>query len=179
MTCCGSPRATSSGRTRAWSPAHDLQVDEALLTGESPPSDRVPDADVPAGGPVGDRVTMLHGGTLVVHGSGTAVVTATGPHTELGRIAALLRERTAPATPLQRRLAALGRRLSVLTALGCAVVVAVGLLRGEPWELMVVAGISLAVATIPEAWRWPPRPAGWPPAARSSARCRPSRRSGR
>lgn len=130
--------------------AHDLQVDEALLTGESQPADRDPAAPCPAAGAVGDRVTMLHGGTLVVHGSGTAVVVATGVHSQLGRIAALLHERAAPATPLQRRLAALGRRLSLLTVGGCAVVVLIGLARGESWQLMIVAGISLAVATIPE-----------------------------
>lgn len=128
--------------------AHALQVDEALLTGESQPVDRSPDA-VCAAGPA-DRTTMLHGGTLVVHGTGTAVVVATGSGTELGRIAGLLRERTAPDTPLQRRLATLGRRLSVLAVAACALVVVLGLVRGEAWELMLVAGISLAVAAIPE-----------------------------
>ncbi|MGQ0480266.1 MAG: cation-translocating P-type ATPase [Pseudonocardia sp.] len=130
--------------------AHDLQVDEALLTGESHPARRDPDAACAQSAPIGDRVTMLHGGTHVLHGTGTAVVTATGSATELGRIAALLRERAAPDTPLQRRLAALGRRLSLVAALGCALVAALGLARGEPWELMVVAALSLAVAAIPE-----------------------------
>ena len=62
----------------------------------------------------------------------------------------MLREHSAPDTPLQRRLAALGRRLSLIAVLGCLLVVVLGLLRGESWELMVVAGISLAVAAIPE-----------------------------
>jgi P-type Ca2+ transporter type 2C len=93
---------------------------------------------------------MLHAGTLVVHGTGAAVVVATGLATQLGHIASLLHERSAPGTPLQRRLAALRRRLSVVAAAGGAVVVLLGLLRGQPWELMVVAGISLAVAAIPE-----------------------------
>jgi P-type Ca2+ transporter type 2C len=130
--------------------AHALQVDEALLTGESHPVDRDAAASCPPSAAVGDRTTMVHGGTLVVHGSGRAVVVATGAGTELGRIATLLREHTAPDTPLQRRLAALGRRLSLVAVLGCALVVALGLLRGESWELMVVAWISLAVAAIPE-----------------------------
>ena len=129
---------------------HELQVDEALLTGESLPAARDPDGDCPAETPVADRTTMLHAGTLVVHGTGTAVVVATGLATQLGHVASLLHERSAPDTPLQRRLAALGRRLSVVAAAGCAVVVLLGLLRGQPWELMVVAGISLAVAAIPE-----------------------------
>jgi P-type Ca2+ transporter type 2C len=130
--------------------AHDLQVDESLLTGESMPADRDPDAEAPPDAPVGDRAGMLHAGTLVVHGTGTAVVVATGVATQLGHIARLLHEHAAPATPLQRRLAALGRRLSLVAAAGCALVVILGLLRGQPWELMVVTGISLAVAAVPE-----------------------------
>jgi Ca2+-transporting ATPase len=130
--------------------AHALQVDEALLTGESQPVDRCADAGCPVGAVPGDRTTMLHGGTLVVHGSGDAVVVATGTRTELGRIAGMLREHVAPATPLQRRLAALGRRLSIVVAAACALFIVLGLLRGESWELILVAGISLAVAAIPE-----------------------------
>ncbi|HET9116926.1 MAG TPA: CocE/NonD family hydrolase, partial [Pseudonocardiaceae bacterium] len=130
--------------------AHALQVDEALLTGESQPVDRDPAGVCPASAVPGDRTTMLHGGTLVVHGTGSAVVVATGTHTELGRIATLLHERQAPDTSLQRRLAGLVRRLSLAAVLGCVLVVLLGLLRGQPWELMVITGISLAVAAIPE-----------------------------
>ncbi len=130
--------------------AYELEADEALLTGESLPVERYASGRCPGDAAVGDRSTMLHAGTLVVHGVGTAVVVATGVRTELGRIAALLTAHAAPATPLQRRLAALGRRLSVLAAVSCALVVALGLLRGQPWELTVLSGISLAVAAIPE-----------------------------
>jgi Ca2+-transporting ATPase len=97
-----------------------------------------------------ERFPMLHAGTLVVHGSGSAIVTATGAHSQLGQIADLLHTRAAPDTPLQRRLARLGQRLAAFAVLCCALVVALGVLRGQPWELMTVAGISLAVAAIPE-----------------------------
>ncbi len=130
--------------------ADALQVDESVLTGESQPADRRAEPPCPEAAPVAERVTMLHAGTLVVHGTGTAVAVATGPDTELGRIAGMLRGHPAPPTPLQRRLTALGRRLSVGIVATCALVVALGLARGEPWELMVVSGISLAVAAIPE-----------------------------
>jgi Ca2+-transporting ATPase len=130
--------------------AQELQVDEALLTGESLPIHRDPAAAVTAGAAVGDRTTMLHAGTLVVHGVGTAVVVSTGAGTQLGHIAHLLHEHRAPDTPLQRRLATLGRRLSAVAVLGCALVVILGLFRGQSLELMVVAGVSLAVAAIPE-----------------------------
>ena len=129
---------------------HELQVDEALLTGESAPSDRRAQPPCPPGAPVAERTTMLHAGTLVVHGTGRAVVVATGAASQLGRIARMLHEHAAPATPLQRRLAALGRRLSLLVTACCIVVVVLGLLQGRPWELTVVTGISLAVAAIPE-----------------------------
>ncbi len=130
--------------------AHDLQVDEALLTGESQPVQRRSGPPCAPGAVVAERSTMLHAGTMVVHGTGTAVVVATGAHTELGRIAGLLRERVAPATPLQRRLTVLGRQLSAVAVAACVLVVALGLLRGESWEIMLVAGVSLAVAAIPE-----------------------------
>ena len=93
---------------------------------------------------------MVHGGTLVVHGTGRAVVVATGAAPSSVGSPPCCASTRAPATPLQRRLAALGRRLSLVAVLGCALVVVLGLLRGESWELMVVAGISLAVAAIPE-----------------------------
>jgi len=130
--------------------AHELEVDEALLTGESMPTARDADGSCPVGTTLGDRTGMLHAGTLVVHGDGTAVVVGTAEATELGRIAGHLAEHAAPPTPLQRRLAALGRRLSLVAAGGCALVVVLGLLRGQPWELMLLSGISLAVAAIPE-----------------------------
>ena len=109
---------------------HELQVDEALLTGESAPSDRRAQPPCSRGAPVAERTTMLHAGTLVVHGTGRAVVVATGAASQLGRIARMLHEHAAPATPLQRRLAALGRRLSLLVTACCFVVVVLGLGKG-------------------------------------------------
>lgn len=129
--------------------ARELQVDEALLTGESLPSDRVPGvlaADVP----LADRTNMVHAGTLVAHGTGQAVVVATGAASAVGRVANLLATRRSPVTPLQRRLARLGRWLSAIVVAACVPVVVLGLLRGQPWELVAVTGISLAVAAIPE-----------------------------
>ncbi|MFI5960087.1 cation-translocating P-type ATPase [Cryptosporangium sp. NPDC051539] len=130
--------------------AHDLTVDEALLTGESLPSHRSVEPVGTAAAPVADRASMVHGGTLVVHGSGTAVVTATGARSAIGGIADLLAGTEIPVTPLQRRLARLGRGLSAVAVGACAVVAGLGLLRGENWELVAVTGISLAVAAIPE-----------------------------
>jgi P-type Ca2+ transporter type 2C len=129
--------------------ARELQVDEALLTGESLPSDRVPGVlatDVP----LADRTNMVHAGTLVAHGTGQAMVVATGAASAVGQVASLLATRRSPATPLQRRLAHLGRWLSAIAVAACLLVVVLGLLRGQPWELVAVTGISLAVAAVPE-----------------------------
>ncbi|MFB9317248.1 cation-translocating P-type ATPase [Cryptosporangium minutisporangium] len=131
--------------------ANDLTVDEALLTGEALPSTRSAEPTGGVGTPVGDRSSMAHGGTLVVHGSAAAVVVATGVRSAIGGISVLLEQAETPVTPLQRRLARLGRILSVVAVVACLLVAALGLLRGQDWELVVITGISLAVAAIPEA----------------------------
>ena len=130
--------------------AHDLEVDESLLTGESTPSARRADAPLDLTTPVGDRVTMLHAGTTVTYGRGEAVVVGTGASSQVGNLAGMLASGSAPLTPLQRRLRRLGQILSVAAVVACVVVVLLGLLRGQSWETMLLTGISLAVAAIPE-----------------------------
>ncbi|OLO35079.1 ATPase [Streptomyces sp. MNU77] len=113
-----------------------LLVDESMITGESVPVDK-------------DAAASLYAGTVVVRGRGVATVTATGRAAALGRIAALLDDRRRP-TPLQLRLASLGRVLAVVTLVLCALVLAQGLVRGLPPGTMAVTAISLAVAAVPE-----------------------------
>jgi Ca2+-transporting ATPase len=127
-----------------------LQVDEALLTGESQPSAR--DATVISPGPtaMADRTGMVHAGSTVLGGSGTAVVVATGTHTAIGQVALLVTGRRSPLTPLQRRLSVLGRQISLGVAVACLLFIASGLLRGQPWETTLVAAVALAVAAVPE-----------------------------
>jgi len=129
----------------------DLTVDEAALTGESVPVTKDPQAAVPADAPLAERATMAHKGSLVTAGRALAVAVATGPMTEVGRIARLMRTRGRPRTPLQKRLAGFGRRLSAAILVICAVIFAAGLLRGEAPLLMLLTAVSLAVAAIPEA----------------------------
>ncbi|MFI1337567.1 cation-translocating P-type ATPase [Streptomyces sp. NPDC020845] len=118
-----------------------LLVDESALTGESVPVEKTAAGDGALG--------TVAAGTVVVRGRGRVQITGTGAHSALGRIAALMG--TAPGlTPLQRRLARFGRVLAAVTVALCAVVLALGLVRGQPVELMVVAAISLAVAAVPE-----------------------------
>ena len=120
-----------------------LLVDEAALTGESVPVDKA------AGDGTEQPGEVVSAGTVVVRGRGRAVVTATGTASAMGRVAALM---SAPSglTPLQRRLVGVGRVLAVAAVLLCAVVLVVGLIRGQPAELMVITAISLVVAAVPE-----------------------------
>ncbi len=130
----------------------NLRVNEAALTGESLPVDKTPDAlPEKVGELVADRRNMVFKGTAVVYGRARAVVVATGMGTALGRIAGLLKAHQAPRTPLQRRLAVLGRRLAAAAIGVCVVVFTVGVARGEDVDLMLLTAISLAVAAIPEA----------------------------
>jgi Ca2+-transporting ATPase len=119
-----------------------LLVDESALTGESVPVAKEAPARERAGG-------RLAAGTVVVRGRAVAVVRAVGGASALGRIAALMDVRV-QRTPLQLRLAALGRVLAVIAVLLCGLVLLLGLVQGQPLELMVVTAISLAVAAVPE-----------------------------
>lgn len=127
-----------------------LQVDEALLTGESVPADRAADAVSPEEGPLGDRAGMVHAGTRVVRGSGEAVVVATGAGSALGRVSVLVQGEESPETPLQRRLDRLGKQIAVGVAVACLVFVVSGLLRGQPWGTTAVTAAALAAAAVPD-----------------------------
>jgi len=131
-----------------------LRVDESTLTGESVTVEKHT-THLPALAEgehaLGDRLNMAFKGTLVTHGRAAGLVVATGPHTELGRVAGLLRDTGERSTPLQQRLAAFGKRLSLAVLGICALIFAIGVLRGEAVLLMALTAISLAVAAIPEA----------------------------
>ncbi|MGY1753399.1 cation-translocating P-type ATPase [Blastococcus sp. SYSU D01042] len=127
-----------------------LQVDEALLTGESLPVDRAAEAVTAEEGPLGDRAGMVHAGSRVVRGTGEALVVATGAGSASGRVTALVQAEASPATPLQRRLDRLGRQIAVGVALACLVFVVSGLLRGQPWGTTAVTAAALAAAAVPD-----------------------------
>lgn len=129
---------------------HQIKVDESALTGEShnveKNSSTLPDGDYS----LGDRINMGFKGTHVTNGRGIAYVMATGMNTELGLIAKMIQTEE-KITPLQRRLEAFGKRLSLIVLLICAVIFLFGWWRGENVLAMLLTSISLAVAAIPEA----------------------------
>ncbi|MFN8028442.1 MAG: cation-transporting P-type ATPase [Acidimicrobiia bacterium] len=133
-----------------WVVAHELQVDESALTGESEPAAKTTGPPPAADTPVGDRFTAGHMQSTVVRGRGEMVVTATGMRTEIGRIAALLDTTEPTPSPLQREVHDLARRLTALAGIAVALVFLIGLLRATPLEDNLVDAVALAVAAIPE-----------------------------
>jgi Ca2+-transporting ATPase len=129
----------------------NLKAQEAALTGESEPVEKR--VAIPKGEDLtlGDRRNMVHMGTTVTYGRGAVMLTETGMDTELGKIADLIQEVDQEQTPLQRRLGALGKTLGWVAVGIIALVVVLGLLRGETdLETVFLTAISLAVAVVPE-----------------------------
>jgi Ca2+-transporting ATPase len=131
--------------------AINLAVDEAALTGESLPISKTAVALADETLAIADRRNMSYAGTVVTHGRGRAVVVATGMSTEFGRISGLVQNVATGRTPLQENLDALGRTLGKTASIVVALIVAVGLWRGVPPLEMLIFGIALAVAVVPEA----------------------------
>jgi len=129
---------------------HQIKVDESALTGEShnveKNIDKLPEGDYS----IGDRTNMGFKGTFITNGRGVAYVIATGMNTELGLIAKMI-QTDGTTTPLQKRLTAFGKHLSVVIIIICIIIFMIGWLRGEPILAILLISISLAVAAIPEA----------------------------
>lgn len=128
----------------------NLKVEEAALTGESHPVEKITGPIEMEDVLIGDRRNMAYKGTFVTYGRGSGVVIGTGMQTELGRIAKMLQEKEV-LTPLQQRMATFGKKLSVIILFLCVVFFVAGWLRGEEVFKMLLTSISLAVAAIPEA----------------------------
>lgn len=130
--------------------AYGLRVNESALTGESVPVEKNDKALSEPELPLGDRLNMSYKSTLVTNGRATAVVVATGMSTEIGSIAKMLQQGE-EVTPLQKRMADFGKKLSYLVLVICVLFFVVGYLRKEDTLNMLLTSISLAVAAIPEA----------------------------
>ena len=128
----------------------DLTINESALTGEALPVHKEAEIVLSADTALPDRRNMVFRGTAVTGGSGMALVTATGPSTEIGRVQQLLGAVRPPETPIQRQLGDVERELIIVNGLICAAVFGLGLLRGHGLLPMLRSAISLAVAAIPE-----------------------------
>ena len=127
-----------------------LKSEESALTGESVPSDKDAEAVVEENAPLGDRTNMVFSGCSVTYGTGVAIVTATGMDTEMGKIANLLEGEGDSQTPLQKKLAQLGKYLGVVALLACCIIFIIGFLNGIPAMEIFMTAVSLAVSAIPE-----------------------------
>ena len=127
-----------------------LKSEESALTGESVPSEKDAQAVVKEDAPLGDRNNMVFSGCSVTYGTAKAVVTATGMDTEMGKIANLLDDEAGMQTPLQKKLADLGKYLGILALAACAIIFVVGILNGTPVMEVFMIAVSLAVSAIPE-----------------------------
>ena len=129
---------------------HQTKVDESALTGESSNVEKSTE-ELPEGNyALGDQTNMGYKGTAITNGRALGCVVATGMQTELGHIAKMI-QTDETTTPLQKRLAAFGKRLSVTILIICTIIFFIGWIRGESIMTMFITSISLAVAAIPEA----------------------------
>ncbi len=128
----------------------NLRIQEAALTGESAPIDKITDPVSGTDVALGDQRNMAFMGTQVIYGRGAGVVVATGMTTELGRIANLIQDVPHKLTPLQQRLDTVGKQLAVAGVTVALLMLVIGLIAGEPLANMLLTAISVAVAVIPE-----------------------------
>jgi Ca2+-transporting ATPase len=130
--------------------AVNLKLEEAPLTGESQPVEKITEPlsqDVA----IGDRRNMVYMGTSAVYGRGVGVVTGTGMNSEFGKIATMLQEVEEEKTPLQVNLDRIGKWIAIGALALCFVLAGMGVLRGNPVLEMLIWGVSLAIAAVPEA----------------------------
>ena len=128
----------------------NLKSEESALTGESVPAEKDARAEIKENASVGDRANMVFSGCSLTYGSATAVVTGTGMNTEMGKIANLLAGEKEVRTPLQDKLAQLGKYLGFVALAACAIIFIVGACVGLDWLELFMTAVSLAVSAIPE-----------------------------
>mgnify|MGYP001025021742 FL=1 len=126
-----------------------LYADESMLTGESEPTSKVSGSEDDKDNSPG-RSCIAYSGTVVTGGNGKAVVIATGRNAQIGKISGMINDIDQGETPLQKRLGELGKIVAFLCIVICIIVFLAGVLRGEPVFDMLMTGITIAIAAIPE-----------------------------
>ena len=131
--------------------AANARIDEAALTGESTAVHKEANRVMAQDASIGDRKNMVFAGTVMTYGRARAVVTGTGMETEFGKIAKMLQEVEEEPTPLAQKMDYIGKRLGIACLIISAVVMTLGVLRGNPILEMFIWAVSLAIAAVPEA----------------------------
>lgn len=126
-----------------------MEIEEAALTGESVPVLKSTEPVLGDDVALGDRTCMAFMNTSVTRGRGELMVTATGMDTEIGKIAGLLQSTETDKTPLQKKLDELSKAIGIIAGIALIFVVALGLFRGQPFQMLFITGVALAVAAIP------------------------------
>ncbi|TXE13700.1 cation-translocating P-type ATPase [Algoriphagus aquimarinus] len=129
--------------------ANHLQCDESSLTGESLPTVKNTD-ELTKDVPLGDRINMVFKGASVMNGNGKAVITGIAQHTQLGSITSLVESSASSATPLDKKLNALSKKLIWITLGMTLIFSTTGIIQGKAWKSILETSIALAVAAIPE-----------------------------
>ncbi len=127
-----------------------LKSEESALTGESVPTEKDATIIIAEDSPLGDRINMVYSGCSITYGTATAVVVATGMNTEMGKIAGLLSGEDEGQTPLQQKLATLGKYLGIIALAACGVVFVIGIIEKMDVLDVFMTAVSLAVSAIPE-----------------------------
>lgn len=127
-----------------------LKSEESALTGESVPTEKDASLIVDENAPLGDRSNMVFSGNSITYGTATAIVTGTGMETEVGKIANLLENEGNPPTPLQQKLADLGKYLGIVALLACGIIFVIGIIDKMPVLDIFMTSVALAVSAIPE-----------------------------
>ena len=130
--------------------SHNLQIEEASLTGESVASEKRAEDICEEDVSLADRKNMAYASTILTYGRGKGVVVSTGHDTEIGKIAEVIQGYEEESTPLQKKLARLGKQLGIIVLAVCVVVFVIGILQNLPMLDMFMTSVSLAVAAIPE-----------------------------
>ena len=128
----------------------NLKVEESSLTGETLPVLKDENKVLVENVAIGDMLNMVFSSSIVVNGHGEAIVTETGMNTKVGKIAGMIIENEAPQTPLQKKLAQVGKILGIACLIICAIIFAIGILKKIPPVEMFMTSVGLAVAAIPE-----------------------------
>ncbi len=128
----------------------NLKVEESSLTGETVAVVKNTNAKLREDIPIGDTINMVFSSTIVVNGHGEAIVTETGMNTKVGKIAKMIITDEAPQTPIQKKLAEVGKTLGIGCLLICMLIFIIGIIKKIPIMQMFMTSVGLAVAAIPE-----------------------------